>query len=59
MLLAVPFLLVLDYGKAYNADLIRDVKSKLKHIYSNIFTNINLSTNTRKNKKFIHGIPSR
>ena len=29
------------------------VKNKLKHIYSNIFTNINLSTNTRKNKKFI------
>lgn len=30
MLPTVPFLSVLEYGKAYNADLIKDVKSKLK-----------------------------
>ena len=36
------------------------VKNKLKHLYSNIFTNINLSTNDRKKKKFIikNKIPS-
>lgn len=34
MLPTVPFLSVLEYGKAYNADLIKDVKSKLKRHFT-------------------------
>lgn len=54
MLLAVSFLSVLDYGKAHNADLIKDVESKLKPH----FKAWNSHTQMKKEQKTLHKVCS-